>query len=77
MNEIINKIKEFVPKSKDLEIVLNNGQSDPEFGRVLFTTDRLNGKQFSVGFVIYSREPFLYSLTDNKDGIRNNLINFK
>lgn len=71
------KILELIPQAKWIHYNITGGYGTHEMGNIKFTTDELNGKEFSVGIVIYARDPFLSSFTCSKDEILENLNKFK
>ena len=76
-SNISDKILNIIPEAKNIHTHITGGYGTHETGTVMFTTDELKGKEFSLGIVIYSREPFLSSFTCSNDEIKENLIKFK
>ena len=77
MEDIEKKMLSIVPEAKEIKINITGGYGSLLTGNVEFTTDKLDGKFFSVGIVVYSDTPLNYSLTSSKKEIKDNLSKFK
>jgi len=75
--EIEKKLLSIVPEAEDIMIWITGGYGTHETGNITFTTKELNGKRFSIGLILYSRDPLLSSFTCSKEEIIDNLSKFK
>ena len=75
--EIVAFIKKDLPQTKSVKAEITGVEGGVHFGRTIITSDRFKGKEFSVGFLIYSVGNSLWTFTSSPEDIIRNYKNFK